>query len=90
VVVSLREGEASKFGLQASLSFPSVSAHPGMVVLVVLPPCHSLAWHDPTVSVVMALLARWWFTNYPAGRGLVVVFVIVSCSPDGVVATVRE
>jgi len=24
-----------------------------------------MVWHDATVSVVMALLAQWWFTSYP-------------------------
>jgi hypothetical protein len=31
MVVSLREGEANKLGLQASLSCPSISAYPDMV-----------------------------------------------------------
>jgi hypothetical protein len=43
VVMSLREGEASKLGLQASLSCPGISTGPGMVVVVVLPPRRSMA-----------------------------------------------
>ena len=43
-----------------------------------------------TVPVVLALLAWWRFTNRPVWCRLAVSFVIVSCSPGGVVATVRE
>jgi len=43
-----------------------------------------------TVPVVSALLAWWWFTNCPVWCHLAVSFVIVSCSPGGVMATVRE
>jgi len=35
VVVSLREGEISKLGLQASLSCPGIVARSGMVVVVI-------------------------------------------------------
>jgi hypothetical protein len=66
VVMSLREEEASKLGLQVSPSCPSVSACSGMVVVVVFIPHHGKAWHDATVSVVMTMLARWWFTDCPA------------------------
>jgi hypothetical protein len=38
---------------------------------------------------MMALLARWWFTNCLAQHDLVVAFVIVSCSLGGIMATVR-
>jgi hypothetical protein len=48
-----------------------------------------VAWCDATVPVMTALLAQWWFTNCLARRDLVVAFVIVSCSPGGIVATVR-
>ena len=61
-----------------------------MVIVVVLLPCHGVAWHDATVLVVMALLAWWWLTNYPAQHGLAVAFVIASCSPGGIVMTLRE
>jgi hypothetical protein len=90
VVVSLREGEASNLGLQASPSCPGVSTRSSMVIAMVLLQCRGVAWHDATVPVVMALLVRWWFTNYPARRGLIVAFVIISCSPGGIVATVWE
>ena len=57
VVVSLREGETSKLGLQGRLSCPGVSARPGMVVVVVLLPRHDMVWRDATVLVVTAMLA---------------------------------
>ena len=57
VVVSLREGETSKLGLQVRLSCPGVSAHPGMVIVVVLLPCHGMAWRDATVLVITAMFA---------------------------------
>jgi hypothetical protein len=66
VVMSLREEEASKLGLQASPSCLSVSACSGMVVIVVFIPHRGKASHDATVSVVMTLLARWRFTDCPA------------------------
>jgi hypothetical protein len=53
-------------------------------------PCRDMAWRSTTVSVVSALLAWRWFTNCPVWCGLATSFVIVSCSPGGVVATVRE
>ena len=74
----------------AIMSCPSIIARSGMAVVVVLLPRRDVAWRDDTVSVVTALLTRWWFTNCPARRGLVVAFIIASCSPGGVVATVRE
>jgi hypothetical protein len=40
VVMSPREGEASKLGLQASLSCLGVSARPGMVFVLVSLPRH--------------------------------------------------
>jgi hypothetical protein len=61
-----REGEASKLGLRASPSCPGVSARSGMVIVMVLLPCHGMVWNDATVPVVAARLARWWFTNCPA------------------------
>jgi hypothetical protein len=64
VVVSPKEGKTSKLGLQACLSCPGVSAHSGMVFIVVLLPCRGMAWHDATVPVMTVLLAWWWFTNY--------------------------
>ena len=87
--MSPREGE-NKLGLQASLSCPGVVALSGTVVVVVLFPHHGVAGRDVTVPIMSALLARRWFTNCPARRGLVVAFIIASCSPGGVVATVRE
>jgi hypothetical protein len=41
------------------LSYPSVSAHPGVVDVMVLCPRHGVVWCDATVLVVTALLARW-------------------------------
>jgi hypothetical protein len=73
--------------LQASLSCPGVIARPGMVFVVVLIQRRGVAWRDATVPVVTA---RWWLTNYPVRRGLAVAFVIISCSPGGVVASARE
>ena len=57
VVVSLREGETSKLGLQGRLSCPGVSAHPGTVVVVVLLPRPGMSWRDATVLVVKTMLA---------------------------------
>ena len=57
VVVSPREGEASKLGLQASTSCPSVSACFGMVIVVVLLPRRGVAWRDTIVPIMTALLA---------------------------------
>ena len=88
--MSPREGEIRKLYLQASLSCLGIVACSGTVVVVVLFPCCDVARCDTTVSVVEALLARRWFTNYPAQCGLVVVFVIVSCSPGGIMAIVLE
>jgi hypothetical protein len=45
--------------------------------------------HGAIVLAVLALWAQRWFANYPSRRGLIVAFVIVSCSPSGIVATVR-
>jgi hypothetical protein len=64
----------SKLGRQVCLSCPSINACPDMVIIVVLPPRHSVAWCDAIVPVMMALLARWWFVNCPARRGLTVAF----------------
>jgi hypothetical protein len=61
-----------------------------MVIVVVLLPRHAMVWRDATVPVVMTLLVWWWFTNCPARRGLAVAFIIITCSPSGVVATVWE
>jgi hypothetical protein len=85
-----REGEASKLGLQASPSCPGISACSSMVIVMVLLPHRGVVWHDATVPVVAAVLARWWFTNCPVRCGLAVAFVIFSCPPGGIVAIVRE
>jgi hypothetical protein len=53
-------------------------------------PCRGMAWRSAIVPVVSALLAWRWFTNCPVWCGLAASFIIVSCSPGGVVATVRE
>jgi hypothetical protein len=90
VVVSLREGETSKLGLQERPSCLGVSARLGVVVFMVLFPRCSIAWHDATLPVVTALLAWWWFANCLARQELVVASIIISCSPDGVVAIVRK
>ena len=76
--------------LQGMPSCLGISAHLDVVVVMVLFPRRTMVWHDATVSVVMALLAQWWFTNYPARRSLAVAFIIITCSPSGVVATVWE
>jgi ACR3 family arsenite efflux pump ArsB len=49
-----------------------------------------MAWHDATVPVITALLAWWWFTNCVAQCDLVMAFIIISCSPSGVMAIVWE
>jgi hypothetical protein len=90
VVVSLREGETSKLGLQASPYCPIIIARSGMVIIIVLLPRRNVAWHDAIVSVMTALLARWWFTNYPVRCSLVVAFVVISCPLGGSVAAVKE
>jgi hypothetical protein len=56
-----------------------------MVVVMVLCPCHGTGWRGAIVLAVMTLLARWWFANHPMRRDLAVAFIIVSCSPEGVV-----
>jgi hypothetical protein len=57
VVVSLREGDISLLGLQASLSYPGIMARSGLVIIVILFACRGLAWRDATVPAVVALLA---------------------------------
>jgi hypothetical protein len=57
---------------------------------VVLLPCRGMAWRDATVPFIMALLAWWWFTNYSAQHDLVTAFIIISCSPSGIMAIVWE
>jgi hypothetical protein len=59
VVMSPREREASKLGLQASMSGPVISACSGVVVIMVLLPHHGMAWRDATVPTMTVLLA-WW------------------------------
>jgi hypothetical protein len=88
--VSPTEGEISKLGLQASLSCLDVTTCSGMVVVMILFTRCDMAWHDATAPVIAALSAWRWFTNCPARRGLAAVFVIVFCSPVGIVAIVRE
>jgi hypothetical protein len=90
VVVSLSEGETSKLVLQRRPSYPSISARPGIVVIMVLFPRRSMAWCGATVPVVTALSARWWFTNHPERCEHVMAFVIISHSSWGVVALVWE
>jgi hypothetical protein len=46
-----------------------------VMVIVVSFPHHGVAWHDATVLVVTALLARWWFANCPTRRGLAMDFI---------------
>jgi hypothetical protein len=82
--------EASKLSLQASLSCLGVSACSSVVGVMVLLPHRDMSWRDAIVLAMMALLAWWWFANYPVRRDLVVAFVIVSCSPGGIVVTVWE
>ena len=77
-------------GSQPSMSFPGISTKFGMVFIMVLLPRRGMAWRDATMPVVMALLAQWWFTNYPARHGLTMAIVIILCPPGGVVAIVRE
>jgi hypothetical protein len=55
--VSLREGEISELGLQASLSYPDIMARSGLVIIVILFARRGLAWHDATVPATVALLA---------------------------------
>jgi hypothetical protein len=62
----------------------------GIVVIKVICPHHGMAWRDAIVSIVMALLAQWWFTNYPVRYELPVAFTMVSCSSSGIMAIVRE
>jgi hypothetical protein len=83
-------GKTSKLELQGRSSCLGVSVCPGMVVVMVLFPHCSMAWHDAIVSGVTALLTPWGSTNCPVQCELAVAFVIVSCSPGSVVATVRE
>jgi hypothetical protein len=64
--VSLREVEASKHGLQGSLSCPGISARSDVVVVMVFLLGRGIACHNATVLVMTALLARWRFTNCPA------------------------
>jgi hypothetical protein len=60
-----------------------------MVIMVLLPMLwHGMVWcysagRDGTVGTTV-------FTDYPVWCGLAVAFVIVSCSPSGIVVTVRE
>ena len=61
-VVSLREGPIY-LGLQAT---PSCGACLGMVVIMVLCPCHSKVWCGATVLAMAAPLAQWWFISHPA------------------------
>jgi hypothetical protein len=71
-------GKTSKLGLQGRSSCIGVSVRPGMVVVMVLCPHRSMAWHDATVLVMMTLLTRWGSTNCPVQRELAMAFVIVS------------
>ena len=83
-------GETSKLGLQGRSSFPSISTCSGVVVVIVLFPRCGMALRDATVPVVTALLSRRGFDGYLVRRELAVAFVIVSWSPGGIVAIVRE
>ena len=49
-----------------------------------------MAWRGAIVLIVMALLAWQWFIHCPVLRGVIVAFVIISCSPSGVMMIVRE
>jgi hypothetical protein len=82
--------ETSKHDLQGRPSCLCISVRPGMVIVMISCPHRGMVWRDATVSIASALLARWWFANRPIRHELAVAFIIVSCSPDGVVATVRE
>ena len=82
-------GETSKLGLQGRSSFPSISACSGVVVVIVLFPRRGMALRDSIVPVVTSLLARWWFAICPVRYELAVAFII-SRSPGGVMASVRE
>jgi hypothetical protein len=83
-------GKTSKLGLQGRSSCLSISVRPGMVVVMVLYPHRSMAWHDATMPVVTTLLTRWGSTNCPMQRELTMAFVIISCSPGSIMVTVRE
>jgi hypothetical protein len=83
-------GEVSILGLQASPSCPGVITRSSIGHHRGLAPTSRRGVADAIVPVVTTLLAWWWFTNCPARCGLAVAFVIVSCSPGGVVAIVRE
>jgi hypothetical protein len=89
VVVSLREGELVSLACKEG-RLVLVSTHV-LVWLLSRSWSHITAWHGVMpVSVVMALLAWWWFANCPVRCELAVAFVIVSCSFGGVVVSVRE
>jgi hypothetical protein len=60
------------------------------VVVVILFPHRGMTWRDAIVPIVAVVLARWWFDNYPTQRDLVVAFIIVSCSPEDIMATITE
>jgi hypothetical protein len=93
VVDSPREGEAGKLGWQSIRSCLGIIVRPGLVlimVVVILFPHRGTTWHDAIVPIMAAVLARWWFANYPTQHDLVVAFIIVSYSPEDIVATITE
>jgi hypothetical protein len=52
---------------------------------MVLCPRRGTGWCGAILSAVTTLLARWWFANHPVRRDLVVAFIIVFSSPEGVI-----
>jgi hypothetical protein len=65
VVVSMRERKLAILACKEGyLVLASTYVRPGVVVVIILCPRHSMVWRDVTVLVVMELLARWWFTSH--------------------------
>jgi hypothetical protein len=83
--VSLREGKLAILACkEGRLVLALVHVRMWFVVMV-LCPHHGMGWRSALEPVVMALLARWWFTDRPVRCGLAMVFIIISCSPGGIV-----
>ena len=72
-----REKQVNLVGKPSCLDIIRLSVVIIMVVVILLPHCGT-AWRGATVLVVTALLARRWFANCPARRGLALAF---SASP---------